>query len=616
MLKELKRVYPLIIQTFRQYGFTYLFKETIRYIRFGPIPEMNGQEYNEFYESFINSYSEETVQEKINELSTKPVFSIIIPVYNVKPALLDQCIQSVINQQYPHWEICLYDDASTKRKTIACLKKWEKYDKRIKIQYGKKNQHISGASNSAIGMATGDFICLLDNDDTLVSIALYEMALIINKKPTADFIYSDEDKISKSGELVEPYFKSDFNFDLLLANNYICHFVAIRKTVGDKIGWFRKGYEGAQDHDLFIRISEITKNIVHIPKILYHWRKTEGSTADSFNEKDYASEAAIKLLNDYLDRNNIQGSVHKTDYPGAYRIKRSITEEKLVSIIIPFKDQVKLLKKCISSIINKSDYKNYEIILVSNNSSKKATFDYLKEISNKFENIKVFEHNIPFNYSEINNWAVQKAKGEYILLLNNDIEAISKEWLSAMVEHIQRPEVGAVGAKLLYSDNTVQHAGVVLGIGGVAGHSCKNTTQDHPGYYYRSVITNEFSACTAACLMVKKEIFSHVGGLNETDLKIAFNDIDLCLKIGQLGYKIIYTPYSLLYHYESKSRGLEDTIEKLNRFKKEESYMKRTWGKLLLNDPFYNPNLSLRKDNFSLPEEMLEDKTAFKQKEE
>lgn len=551
---------------------------------------------------------------------TKPLISVIVPVYNVEPQYLDKCIESVINQYYPNWELCLYDDASPKQETVDALKKWKDklkqdgtQDDRIKIKLGKTNKGISLASNEAIAMATGEYIALLDHDDELTPDALYEVAKTIetNKQldKQLDFIYSDEDKLDDNGTRVEPYFKPGFNIDLLRSNNYITHLSVIRKSLGDQLGWFRAGYEGSQDHDLILRIVDATETskIHHLPKILYHWRKVAGSTAALYSDKDYAWSAGKKALEDHLQRHKIDGTVEKGLRGGSFRIKRAITNSKdpqslseMVSIIIPFKDQQKLLKQCVDSILQKTDYPNYEIILVSNNSQEAVTLNYALELEQKHPNIHFYEYNVPFNYPEINNWAVQQTKGAYILLLNNDIEVINTDWLSAMVEHIQREEVAAVGSKLLYADNHIQHAGIVTGVGGIAGHAFKHLHESLLNVYPSMGLIRNVSGCTAACLLIKKQIYQEVGGMDEENLKVAFNDVDLCLKIRQKGHLIVYTPYAKLYHYESKSRGYEDTREKKERFFNETAFMKKKWGSILTSDPYYNTNLTLKREDFSL----------------
>lgn len=595
---EIKRLRHLSIQTYKVFGFKTLIMESIRYLIHGPLPIAGSPTSN--VSNYQKNYTNHEIKELLDGLLARPLFSIVVPVYNVQPEILDKCIKSVIAQYYSNWELCLYDDASTNSETIACLESWNKKDSRIKIGFGKSNKHISLATNEAIKMATGAYIGFLDNDDELSPVALARIAQTINQIGEADMFYSDEDLISPQGIYHNPHFKPDFNLSLLLAHNYITHFVVVKKIVGDKLGWLRQGYEGAQDHDLNLRIAEKTNNIVHISEVLYHWRQSETSTVSNFNNKSYAIEAGQKTLIDYAQRNNIRAMISNGPAMGLFRFQRQIITNEKVSIIIPFKDEVGMLKDCIQSIIDKTLYTNYEILLISNNSSKPQTFAYIKNIENKYENIKVFEYNHPFNFSSINNWAVQQASGKYILLLNNDTKIINEGWLESMLEHIQLDDVGVVGAKLLYPDNTIQHAGVIIGIQGVAGHSHKYANHNEHGYFFRPVLPQELSAVTGACLLTKKELWKKVGGLNHKNLAIAFNDIDYCLKVRQAGYKVVYTPYAKLYHFESKSRGVEDTKEKQERFNQEARYMVENWKTNTKPDPFYNINLSLLSENFQV----------------
>lgn len=538
---------------------------------------------------------------QISRWSFKPKVSVVVPVYNVKPEWLNACIESVRAQLYTNWELCLYDDASTKSATVDCLKGWGGKDPRIKIDFGQRNLHICGATNQAIKLATGEFVALMDNDDELTVDALYEVVKALNENKNLGFIYSDEDKREMDGTLTEPHFKPDFNLDLLLSINYISHLSVIRKDLGDRLGWFRPGFEGSQDYDLYLRVIEQTNHIHHIQKVLYHWRKVPGSTAARYEDKKYVDKASLRALTEYLQRNQIEGSVSKVDTrPPTFRVQRKIINPELVSIIIPFKDKVELLKMCIPSVLEKTTYKKYEILLVSNNSTQPETFEYVRLLTKAHPNIRLLKHDVPFNYSEINNWAVSKAKGKYVLLMNNDIEVISPEWLTAMVEHIQRPEVGAVGAKLYYPNDTLQHAGVIVGLGGVAGHSHKYFPRANDGYFGRVSTIQDLSACTAACLLVKQEVYQQVGGLDAENLKIAFNDVDFCLRVRAAGHLIVYTPFATLYHHESVSRGQEDTPAKQQRFQKEVLYMKAKYGNAILRDPYYNPNLSLDREDFSL----------------
>lgn len=529
--------------------------------------------------------NEKKIKKEIKSFKYKPKISIITPVYNVDPKWLSKCVESVRNQFYENWELCLHDDASTNKKTKKCLQAWKKLgDPRIKISYGEKNEHICGASNKALKMATGEFIALLDNDDELSPDALYENVKILNEHPETDFIYSDEDKIEPSGERKDPFFKPGWSPDLLHCNNYLCHFSVMRKKIGDEIGWFRKGYEGSQDYDLFLRLTEKTKNIRHMPKILYHWRMLDTSTAKSIKSKNYAHKAGIQALEDYVSRNGIKAEVLDGIGSTNYRLKYKVPEETLVSIIIPFKDKAGYLKKCVDSIVEKTLYKNYELLLVSNNSQERETFEYLEKIGTK-KNIKVFAHNIPFNFSALNNWAVEKARGEYILFLNNDTEVISPFWLEEMLGHAARPEVGAVGAKLLFSDGRIQHAGVVLGMGGLADHIFSGQFP-WEAYFNQTFCTRNYLAVTAACLMVNKKKFLEAGGFNES-FTVCGNDVDFCLKLYERNYLNVYTPYAELYHYESLSRDPNPPQCDIDISKK------RYAPYLNWRDPYFNRNLSL-----------------------
>jgi GT2 family glycosyltransferase len=544
----------------------------------------------------------------LNEIQTfelKPKISIIMPVYNTPEKFLREAIESVVSQSYPNWELCIADDFSSEPHVKEVIEKYKKLlPDKIKVVYREKNGNICEASNSALVLATGEYIGFLDHDDTLSPHALYYVVKEINKNPSVKIIYSDEDKIDTNGLRFDPHFKSDWNLDLLLSYNYINHFLVIKKEIIDKIGGFRKGLEGAQDYDLVLRASLYVKDheVSHIPKILYHWRAWEGSTAMSPETKPITQLASKRALEDYLKAKKIVGA--KVEYgriPNSYRIIYPIPDPPpVVSIIIPTKDEVKFLRNCIESIIKKTTYKNYEIIIINNNSQQSETVKYFSEIQQKINNIKVIDYNNEFNYAAINNFAVKHAKGELILLLNNDTEVLNSEWLTEIVSHAVRPEIGCVGAKLYYPNGSIQHGGVIIGLGGVAGHSHKHFPLNHPGYMGRLQIVQNLSAVTGACLMVKKKIYEDVGGLDEENLKIAFNDVDFCLKVREAGYKNLWTPYAELIHYESKTRGYDDTPEKIERFKKEIEFMKKKWKNKLLIDPYYNPNLTLDREDFSI----------------
>ena len=528
-----------------------------------------------------------------------PLISICIPVYNVERKYLSECIDSILNQTYENFEICLSNDCSTLLETIDTLNEYEQKDKRIKVYHRKENGHISRATNDALNMATGEFIGLMDNDDILARNALAECVKVLNENKNLDFIYTDEDKMDMNGLRCDPHFKSDYAPDTLLGSNYICHFEIIRKSLIDSIGGFRVGYEGAQDYDLFLRVLEQTtvEKVYHIPKILYHWRKIEGSTAATIDSKGYAVERGRMAVEDALKRRNINGTVSIHPKVPYYLVSYGYSKEPLVSIIIPTRDYADITENCLKSIFEKTTYQNFEVIIMNNTSEKKETFELFNKYKQKYSNFRVIDANYEFNYSKINNQGVREAKGEYLVLLNNDTEIITPNWLEIMVGYAMQPHIGAVGAKLLYPDNTVQHAGIILGIGGIAQHCFIENPREDVGFYGRLSVPFNYSAVTAACLMISKEKYNEVNGLEET-LQVAFNDVDFNLKLIDKGYYNICLNHVELYHHESKSRG-DDTIdmksEKYRRFVSEHDYMKDKWGYLLYNDRFYNPNLSLKK---------------------
>lgn len=544
---------------------------------------------------------------KQKKFEYRPKISIITPVYNTDKKWLRACIESVLVQTYDNWELCIADDASTKPYIKKILKEYEKKDKRINVVYRRRNGHISRASNSALRQAVGKFIALLDHDDKLVPHALYRVVEFLNKKRKADFVYSDEDKLDLNGNRVKPFFKPDWSPDMFLSANYLCHLSVIRKKLVDKVGGFKPGYEGSQDYDLFLRITEKTDKIYHIPDVLYSWREASGSTAAVYEVKGYADAAAAKALKSSIKRKKLKAEVEQGLIPGTFRVKYKIKKKPLVSIIIPTKDIVNYLKRCVESILKKTDYDNYEIIIVDTGSKEKKTFRYYEKLK-KNPRIKFLQWDKPFNFASVNNFAVKNTQGKYVLLLNNDIEVVSYDWIKSMLEHAQRAEVGAVGAKLLYPDGKIQHAGIILGIRGgpikkgIAGHAQKMFIDEPSGlplWNSKDMIRN-FSAVTAACLMIERSKYLEVKGMNEK-LEIAFNDVDFCLKLQKKGYLNVYTPYGGLYHYESvsvgrPSQGTRDIAE----FQKEINIMHRKWGHLLQNDPYYNSNLTLDREDFSL----------------
>lgn len=556
---------------------------------------LDGLEYMEWRKKHIPSEVDLEKQKK-HRFKYSPLISIVVPTYNTPFNFLTEMIESVLSQTYTKWELCIADGASTKSETKAVLNKYAKKYSNIKVKYLDENKMISANTNEALKLAEGDYVGLFDHDDLLEPNALFEMVKMLNEK-RYDMIYSDEDKVdSKGKEFFEPHFKPDFSKYTLRSYNYITHFTLINKKILDEVGPFDSNCDGAQDFDMFLRISDKTNNIGHIPMVLYHWRVHNQSTAATADAKSYVTDAGKLALRKHLERNGIKGEVTDGLFPTSYKINYEIKGNPLVSIIIPNKDHIDDLDKCISSIRDKTDYENYEIIIVENNSEEEKTFNYYKQIE-KDENIRVLYWKSEFNYSAINNFGVKEAKGEYILLLNNDVEIINKEWLSEMLMLAQQEDVGCVGAILYFDDDTIQHAGIILGIGSVAGHSHKYYPKDSFGYVGRLKVVQNLSAVTAACLLVKKKIFNEVEGLDET-FKVAFNDVDFCMKVGK-NYQNIFTPYAELYHYESKSRGLEDSKEKIERFNGEIKRFGEKWG-LWIEDPYYNKNLSITKEDFSL----------------
>lgn len=536
------------------------------------------------------------------ELQNGPKFSVVVPVYNPQPKLLAEMIESVRVQSYPNWELCLADDCSTDPAVHEMLRDYAARDPRIKVVFREKNGHICAASNSAIELATGAFIVLVDHDDLIDPDALLLVAKEINDHPDAIIIYTDEDKISVAGKRYGPYFKSDWNRLLAYAVNYVSHLGIYQTELLRKVGGFRLGYEGSQDHDLLLRCSEHAANhqIRHIPKVLYSWRASPGSAAESGAAKPYAWDAGRRVVEDHLNRATGQViQVELGKFPFTYRPKWPVQGEPLVSIIIPTRDMLDIMRVTVESVLQKTTYTNFEIIIIDNGSVERKTLDWLAKVQAEDARIRVLRDDRPFNYSALNNAAVAVSRGEYILLLNNDIEVISPDWLTEMLALAQREHAGCIGAKLVYPDGRLQHAGVIMGIGGVAGHAGRFFPRDHVFDGARLLFPENLSAVTGACLLVSRKIYDEVGGLNAADLAIAFNDVDLCLKVAAAGYENAWTPFAELIHHESLSRGHEDTPAKKARFQKEVEYMFARWKTQTYDDPAYNPNLTREREDFS-----------------
>lgn len=538
-----------------------------------------------------------------------PKISLAVPLYRTPETYLRDLISSVLAQTYENWELCLADgsgeaaaeegERSGSGNREALVREIGRGDDRIRYQKLERNEGIAGNTNRALAMASGEFVGLLDHDDTLDPSALFEVAACLHENRRAELIYSDEDKMDGEGRHYrEPHFKPDFNLDLLRTVNYICHFTVIKKTLLERCGGFREGYDGAQDYDLILRCCEQAEEIRHIPKILYHWRCHENSTSANPESKRYAFEAGKRALLSHYERLGLSAEVFDGVSPGIYHSRFAFSGEPLLSILIPNKDHSEELEACVRSILERSDYRNFEILILENNSSRPETFACYEALERE-EKVRVIAWNEPFNYSAVNNFGAKKAAGDYFLLLNNDTEMINPEALREMLGYCARADVGIVGAKLFFGDDTIQHAGIVLGIGGVAGHAFAGQPGTDYGYMSRAWCTQDYSAVTGACLMVKRSVFEEVGGLNE-ELAYAFNDVDFCLRVREKGYLVVYNSEARFYHYESKSRGQEDTPEKIARFHRETAYCLERWREILKKgDPYYNPNLTLEWQDFS-----------------
>lgn len=595
--KMLKKLSPYTIQK----GFRYLkhYGPKEFWIRLHERFEPEEVPYGPWYEAYIPD--KETLEaQKKHKFDYTPLISIAVPAYQTPVEFLRQMIDSLISQTYTEWELCIANASPDNEEMQRVLADYSAKDSRVRFCNLKENLGIAKNTNHAFSMARGEFIGLLDHDDLLAPNALYEIVNALQDHPQADALYTDEDKVTTElDEHFQPHLKPDFNLDLLRSNNYICHFFVVRRSIVEKAGGFRKEFDGAQDYDFIFRCTENAREVVHVPEILYHWRTHKASTADNPASKMYAFEAGKRAIEAHLERTGTKGIVSHTQDLGFYRVKYPVQGEPLVSVIIPNKDEKETLQTCLESLKKNTSYQNFEIIIIENNSTTEEIFRYYKELS-KDPRIHLLRWGKEFNYSAINNFGAAHARGEYLLFLNNDVKSIDSDWMEEMLGVCQRPEVGGVGAKLIYPDNTIQHAGCVIGMGGIAGHMFVDMPADRTGYLHKASLLQDMSAVTAACLMMKKEVFEQAGGFTE-DLAVAFNDVDLCLKVRKNNHLIVYDPYAKLYHMESKTRGAEDSKEKVRRFQTEIEYMRCHWIDILKNgDPYYNKNLSLTKWNYSL----------------
>lgn len=596
----------------------YRIKKGIRYLKhYGPKAFLNRLRdkmepedvpYDPWFEKY-RAGSEELARQsrQADKLSYRPLISVIVPCYRTPEKYLTKMLDSVCAQSYGNWQLCLADATPTDE-VAEIVKNYcrEHAESRIRYQHLQENKGIAGNTNAGMELAEGEWLGLLDHDDLLAPEALYEMVLLMNHEPETEVIYSDEDQFDETKRGLEhfkPHFKPDFSPDLLRSNNYITHFFCVRREVAQQTGGMREEFDGAQDYDFILRCVERAKKVGHVPKILYHWRVHSNSTADNPMSKMYAYDAGQRALQGHLERVGQLGEVSQLIHFGFYRVKYPVIGNPLVSILIPNKDQADTLRRCIESL-QKSTWQNYEVIIIENNSQEQETFEYYRKLCEGTlpggQPVKVVVWEGGFNYSAINNFGASYAAGEYFVLLNNDIEIITESWLEEMLGNCQRPEVGIVGARLYYPDDTIQHAGIVVGIDGIAANMFPGLRRGQEGYYHKAAIQLNYSAVTAACLMVSREIYEKVHGLEEK-LSVAFNDLDFCLRVRQEGYLVVYNPYVEAYHYESKSRGSEDTKEKVRRFGEEIEFIRTRWIDLLKEgDPYYNPNFSLKKCNYAL----------------
>jgi GT2 family glycosyltransferase len=527
------------------------------------------------------------------KLAYRPVISIVVPVYKTPEKVLREAIESVRNQIYGQWELCLADDGSECPELASLLKEYAEKDARIRFVQLPQGGGISSATNAATSLARGEFIAFLDHDDTLSPEALYRVVEVLQKHPDADLIYSDEDKLGATGERYDPFFKPDWSPDLLLSMNYVCHFLIVRRELFEAVGRLRSDFDGSQDYDLILRVTERTSRIHHIPRVLYHWRSSEGSTAQSPDAKPTAHIAARRAIGDYLDRNKIRATVEPGVAVGRWRVRYEITNMPKVTLIIPAGPRVELLRKCLGSILASTDYGNFDVMIVDNSKGTDVQQLLTSFPRQRAQVAYVDYRNHHFSFSALNNFAVRQAAAPLVLFLNDDTEAIRSDWLTALVEHGQRPAVGVVGGKLLYPSGLIQHAGVTMGIHENAGHAFKHLHADSPSYFDFAQVVRNCSAVTAACMLTKRDLFLELGGFNEIELAVSFQDPDYCLRVCQAGFLVVYTPYSVVMHHESASRGVAVSSAEVR-------YMQKRWAGVIAHDPYYSPNLTRATEDYSL----------------
>ena len=627
----------------KRYGFFSTLKKVFKRIFKIKEDRKSNQEVYKIWMEHNNPKEEDLEKQRTTKFNYEPKISVVVPMYNTDEKFFQDLIESLNNQTYANWELCLADGSPKKNEN---LEKYYEKNKKIKYNFLGKNEGISENTNEAIKMATGDYVGFLDHDDILSEEALFQVVKVINQDLKTDFIYTDEDKIDENYERFEPYFKPDYSPETLECNNYITHFVVVKKEIIEKIGKLNSEFNGAQDFDFVLRATKVANKIIHISKVLYHWRVHKNSTAYIADTKNYAFEAGKKVIEADLKREGKSATVEfGQEVPGIYKIKYEVIGNPKVSILIPNKDNIKLLKKCITSILKFTTYENYEINIIENNSEKKETFKYYEElvknskikilnfnkhtvfdingekslenktlnkdleknnIEKNIENIETKENELQkvseFNYSALINFGVKNVDAEFVLQLNNDTKLITKDWLEIFIGYAQNSEIGAVGARLYYEDKTIQHAGIIVGVSGIAGNALVNLPYGKHAYFGREAATRNVLAVTGACLFARRSLYYEVGFMDEKEFKVAFNDVDFCLKLYENGYRNVYNPYIELIHYESKSRGYEISEEKEERFEKEANNFKRKWSKYIKYDPYYNKNLSRKTVNYDIVE--------------
>lgn len=584
---------------FRRYGLVEVSKKIFKRVFHIKENRKTNQEQYKIWMMNNQLTSEEIEKQRKHKFRFEPKISVVVPMYNTDKVFFKELVDSLKSQTYEKWELCLADGSEVPNELLKDYMD----DERIKYNLLNSNLGISENTNKAIEMATSEYIAFLDHDDLLSQDALYEVVKAINENKDVDFIYSDEDKIDENKERFEPYFKPDYSPETLDCNNYITHLVVVKKTLVDETGLLNSKFNGAQDFDFVLKATNKAKNVVHISKILYHWRVHRDSTANVADAKPYAYEAGIKVIENHLARTERMGSVENgQDVPGIYKINYKVIGNPKVSILIPNKDNVKLLKDAISSVLELTTYSNYEIVIIENGSKEKETFKYYDSLKEK-ENIKIlnFESDGEFNYSKLINYGVKNVDGDFVLQLNNDTKLITKNWLEIMIGYCQQEKIGAVGARLYYEDKTIQHAGIIVGLSGIAGNMLVNLPYGEKAYFGREAATRNVAAVTGACLFCRRELYEKVGYMDEELFKVAFNDVDFCLKLLENGYRNVYIPYVELYHYESKTRGYEYSEEKEQRFEKEASNFKEKWKDFLeKGDPYYNKNFTRETCNYDI----------------